>query len=132
EISLKISKTEGIPIRLVNSDNTNANVVGSKRVAELDFYCFSPSELATKVNLTMPRCSALIWYLDLKNSSEFYKEIVFTENDKKQRYSHKALRKLTNELKHLDLAQVWQEYRHDTNYGKLKPLYLRNSNNKIS
>src|SRR5207247_1437330 len=66
-LSLRITKKEGIPIQLVKEGVEGSFVVGVKRVNELDFYSLSPTELAAKVNLSLPKALAVITHLGLKD-----------------------------------------------------------------
>ena len=58
DLSLRLSKKEGIPIQLVPEGTPGAAVVAVKRVDELAFYSFGAKQLAEKLGLTMPKALA--------------------------------------------------------------------------
>lgn len=70
QLSLRISKKEGIPIHLVPEGSQDASVVGVKRVDELGFYNMGHRDLAEHVGLTTNKTSACIWFLQLKDNPD--------------------------------------------------------------
>ena len=108
-INIRISKTEGIPARLVREGSPEyetAPVIAVKRVNELDYYSLGLKSLAKKLGLSAPRTLALIRYLDLQNNSEYYKEIRIG-SQRHKRYSAKALPVLKRTLSGSDMDEVW-------------------------
>jgi hypothetical protein len=89
-LSLRLTKKEGIPIKLVPEGTPGASVVAVKRVDELGFYSLGAKQLADKVGLTMPKTVAIVDYLGLRDNSECYKEIRIGKAVFK-RYSPKAI-----------------------------------------
>ena len=64
-IHLRISKT-GVPVQLVPEGTPGATVVAVKRVDDLGFYSLGRDRLATKVELSGPKTTAVIRFLELK------------------------------------------------------------------
>jgi hypothetical protein len=112
KLSLRLSKKEGIPIHLVPEGTPGAGVVAVKRVNELDFYNLGATQLATKLNLTMPKAVAVVDHLGLRSDPECYKEIKIGTAIFK-RYSVKAIEKITEALKEQNADEIWTK-RHQT------------------
>lgn len=74
QISLRLSKKDGIPIQLVPEGTPGASVVAVKRVNELDFYCLGAKQLAEKLGLTLPKLVAIVEHLNMRKDSDYYKE----------------------------------------------------------
>ncbi len=109
-LSLRISKKEGIPITLVAEGTSGASVVAVKRVNELDFYNLGANQLAKKVDLTVPKAIAVVDYLNLRQDQECYKEFKVGEISHK-RYSAKAIEKIKYALKEVDADEIWAKKR---------------------
>lgn len=110
--SLRITKKEGIPVRLVGEGEDTSVVIGVKRVNELDYYSLGFRDLSQKLaQMVSPgKLSAAIWYLNVQNSDEYFK--IFTIGKTRfKRYSPKALDFLHRQLPMLDIDLVWHEYR---------------------
>lgn len=107
-IGLRITKAEGIPIKLVKEGEPGAAVVAVKRVNEIDFYSLGLKDLATKVGLSAPRTLAVIRYLKLQSDNEYFKEMKIGAA-KFKRYSALALDRLKKELPTLDVEKIWRE-----------------------
>ena len=107
--SLRISKREGVPIRLVSGDEGTAAVVAVKRVNELDFYAFGYRDLAGRCSdLVSPgKLGAVIAALGLRESPKYYKDIVVGRAHF-GRYSQETLKRLRSELPSLDVEAIWQ------------------------
>lgn len=108
-LSLRITKKEGIPIHIVPEGTPGAEVIAIKRVNELDFYNLSHTQLAENVGLTSPKATALVRYLKLKENDKYFKEIKIGKS-KFDRYSQKAIHKITEELPKIDIDEIWQKY----------------------
>jgi hypothetical protein len=106
--SLRISKREGLPVKLVTEATGGEAVIAVKRVNELDFYCFGFKELAghVKDSVSEGRLQAVISYLRLRESPEYFKEIA-VGHARFGRYSQAALSRLRLELIQLDIDAVW-------------------------
>lgn len=107
--SLRISKREGVPIRLVAEGEAAGAVVAVKRVNELDFYAFGYRDLAQRCRdlVSSGKLGAVIAALGLRDSPKYYKEIV-VGNAHFGRYSQEALKRLRAELPSLDVQAIWQ------------------------
>lgn len=110
ELALRITKKEGVPIQLVPEGTPGATVVAVKRVNELDYYNLSCTQLAEKLNLTIPKTTSIIWYLKIKGNLEYHKEIVFGKT-KFNRYSKKALDFIKKELEKTPTEQIWKKFK---------------------
>jgi len=109
-VSIRITKSEGDPVRLIPEGTPGATVLGVKRVNELDYYSLGLNDLAKKLGLTPPKALALIRYLSLQNSEDFFK-IIKVGGSKFKRYSRKALDRLKQELPNVDMNEVWEQDR---------------------
>lgn len=108
-ISLQITKGEGEPVRLVGEDDPNAKIVGVRRVNELDFYNLGLTQLAEHMELTSPKCLAVVRQIGLQDDLDCFKAIRIGSQTYK-RYSQKALVRIRAELPQLDLDQVWRTH----------------------
>lgn len=106
--SLRISKREGVPVKLVAEAAAGDAVVAVKRVNELDFYCFGFRQLAGHLKdlVSEGRLQAVIAHLQMRESPEYFKEIV-VGHARFGRYSQAALGQLRSELAVLDVDAVW-------------------------
>jgi hypothetical protein len=107
-INLRITKAEGIPIRLVKEGEPGAAVVAVKRVNEIDFYSLGLNDLSEKVDLSPPRTLAAIRHLKLQDDDEYFKEIKIGAS-KFRRYSPAALDRLKKEVPRLDMEEIWKD-----------------------
>lgn len=108
-ISLRITKKEGIPVRLVREDIPGAAVVGVKRVDELGFYHLGRDQLAQKVGLTGPKTTAVIRYLELQSDPECFKEFTIGKT-RFQRYSQKAVAIIKDTLENVPISTIWESH----------------------
>lgn len=115
-IALRITKNEGIPVRVVKDGETADGVVAIRNVSDTDRYCYSSNDLAESCDLTPPKIRALIAHLKIKDDSALFKEIRFGRTAH-SRYSQEALKKLREELPNCDMDEIW---RHHT-LGSRKP-----------
>jgi hypothetical protein len=75
-LDLRIDKKQGIPIRLVPEGTPGAAVVAVKRVNELGFYTLGRDQLAQKLKISGPKTTAAIWFADVKNDPDAYKQLL--------------------------------------------------------
>lgn len=108
--NIRITKKEGLPIRLVKEGQTEAAVVAVKRVRELDYYNLGLLNLAAKIGLTSWKTIALVWYLKMRENPDYYKEFIIGKTRHK-RYSRKALEYLREQLPRLDIDAIWAKYK---------------------
>ena len=106
DLSLQISKKEGIPIQLVAEGTPGASVVAVKRVDELGFYNLGAKQLAEKLDMTMPKAVAVVDHLGLRDDPDCYKEFKIGKTLHK-RYSPKAVERIENVLKEESLEEIW-------------------------
>ena len=111
-LELRITKKEGLPVRIVDEDTPEAGAVAIKRVAELGYYSMNLTQLRKKVDakLSQQRALAIIWFLDLKSDEESYKEFKFGKSTVHKRYSSKTLEKIREALPSLDVDEIWRNY----------------------
>jgi hypothetical protein len=109
-VSLKLTKKDGLPIHLVPEGTPDATAIATRRVNELDYYNLGHKKLAEKVGLTSPKLTALVKCLGLKEDPTYFKEIKIGKS-KFGRYSQNAIHFINDRLKEIDLDQVWAKYR---------------------
>ena len=109
-ITLRITKKEGIPIKLVKEDEKGALFVAVRRVNELGYYNLGAKNLAEKLGLSLNKTLALIHHFKLQESEEYFKLIKIGASEFK-RYSPKALDLLKKELPKVDIDKVWEDYK---------------------
>jgi len=110
QISLRITKKEGIPVQLVPENTPGASVVAVKRVSELDFYNLGRDRLAEHVGLSPNKTSAVIWTLGLQNDAEYFKQISIGKV-KFKRYSQKAIEAIKQAVEEKSIDDIWKEYK---------------------
>jgi hypothetical protein len=108
-IDLRISKKEGVPVVLVPEGTPGASVVAIKRVDELQFYNLGRDQMAKKLGLSGPKTTALINFLTIKEDLDCFK-LFSVGRTKFSRYSPKALSRLEESLKTVDLNSVWKSH----------------------
>ncbi len=106
--NLRITKVEGIPIKLVKEGEPGAAVVAVKRVNEVDFYSLGLNDLAKKAGLSAPKTLAVIRHLQLQAEDDCFKEIRIG-GSKFKRYSPIALDRLKRKLPELDVEEIWKK-----------------------
>ena len=106
DLSLRLSKKEGIPVQLVQEGTPGAAVVAVKRVDELAFYSLGAKLLSENLSLTVPKTLAVVEYLGLRDNAECYKEFKIGKTVHK-RYSSKAIGKIKRILKKESAEQIW-------------------------
>ncbi len=109
-LSLRITKKEGIPVQLVPEGTLGATVVAIKRVNELDFYNLSHTQLAKNVGLTSPKATVIVRHLKLKEDIKYCKQITIGKS-KFDRYSQEAISKIKEEMPKIDIEELWQKHR---------------------
>jgi len=109
-LNLRITKKQGIPVQLVPEGTEGATVVAVKRVDELGYYNLGRDQVAAKAGLTGPRTTAMVWYLDLKEDPDYFKEIKIGAS-KFGRYSIKAVAAIKQALKTENIDEIWDAYR---------------------
>ncbi len=107
--SIRVSK-EGFPVRLVREAEVGqdgAPVVAIRRVSELDYYNLGLTDLAKHLGISSPKTLALVRFLNLQNSEDYFKEIRIKSSHHKL-YSQKALQSLRDAVAKYDVEEVWR------------------------
>lgn len=110
DISLRITKHEGIPVHLVPEGTPSAGVIAIKRVDELGFYNLSHGDLARKLKLTPNKTTAAIAVLHLKDDLDCSKAFKIGRSVF-QRYSQKAIERIEALVDEHGVDGVWAQYR---------------------
>lgn len=112
-VSIRFTRQpEAAPVRIVRRGMQGfeeATLV--REVNLLDRYSMNLPMLAQNLDLTPPRTLALVYYLDLQADSDCYRAFKMGKSAVYKRYSSKALKKLKEALKHVDIEDVWRRYR---------------------
>jgi len=108
-LDLRISKKGGVPIHLVPEGTQGATVVAVKRVDELGYYNLGRDQVAKQVGFSGPKTTAMIWYLKLKDNTEYFKEIKIGAS-RFARYSSKAVEAIKKALRNTNVDKVWHDY----------------------
>lgn len=128
-LSLRLTKNEGIPVRLLKEGEGSGAVVAVRRVNELDFYNLGATQLAKKVGLTVPKCRAVVDHLNLRDDPDCFKEIKIGRSTH-PRYSQNAIKKIKDALAVESIDEIWAARRKptmelrqtvDTNDGSTRP-----------
>ena len=110
-LDLRISKKgEGIPTHLVAEGTPGATVVAVHKVDALGFYNLGRDQVASHLGLSGPKTTALIWYFNLKDDEEYFRRVTIGQVSF-DRYSQKAIARLREEIKTLDISEAWAAYR---------------------
>lgn len=107
-VSVRIGRTEGMPMRLVASDE-DVPAVALREVDRQQRFHWTAAQLAERCNLSQPRCVALRRSLKIDDDPSMAHEFVFGAQ-KHRRYSDKADKLLRESAAEVDMDKVWQEY----------------------
>lgn len=110
DVSLRITKNEGIPVHLVPEGTSAGGVIAVKRVDELGFYNLSHSDLARKLKLSPIKTTAAIAVLDLKDDPDCSKAFKIGRSVF-QRYSQKSIERIKTLIEDRGIEDVWAQYR---------------------
>jgi hypothetical protein len=107
-LSLRITKKDdGIPVHIVPEGTPGAHVVALKRVDDLGYYTLGRDQIAKHLDISGPKTTALIRYLDLQSDPEYFKQIIIGKS-KFNRYSHKAIKKCQECLDGCCIEDIWK------------------------
>jgi len=109
-LSLRLTKNEGTPIRLLKEGEGTGAVVAVRRVNELGFYSLGAAQLAEKVGLTQPKSRAVVDHLGLRGDPHCFAEIRIG-SVRYARYSPQAIRKMKDALAIDSIDDIWAAYR---------------------
>ncbi len=108
--ALRLTRSRGIPVKLVKEKDGTDAIVAVRRVDELSYYGLGLYDVADKVGLTAPKTHAVIKCLKLQKYLEYFK--VFRIGAQRyKRYSPRVLTAIREALKELDMREVWRRYR---------------------
>lgn len=107
-VSVRISKTEGMPVRLV-SGGEDVPAAALREVDRQQRFHWSVAQLAERCNLSQPRCLALRRYLGIEDDPTMVYEFVFG-SQRHRRYSDKADKLLRESIAEIDMDKIWKEY----------------------
>ena len=105
-ISLRLTKNEGIPVKLLKEGEGAGAVVAVRRVNELDYYSLGANQLAEHVELTPPRMRAVVDHLGLREDDKYFKVIKIGKS-RHPRYSPKAIQKVREALAAEPIDEIW-------------------------
>jgi uncharacterized protein DUF3644 len=108
-VSLRLTKTDGIPVQLVKEGDPSATITAVKRVDALSFYNRNLTSIAAEVGLSPPRTLAVVRFLKLQEDEECFKEFRIGKSIF-HRYSPTAVGKIRESLPGLDLGKVWAQF----------------------
>lgn len=110
--SLRLSKKEGLPVRIVPADSPEAEgaPVVVKRVDELGWYCFGYRDLIERHNLTFNKGHAVLDQLGITSDEKYMKVFTIGKSTHK-RYSQAADQLLKERLPTLDVDAIWAQRR---------------------
>ena len=116
DISVRITKTEGPPIRLVPEGTPGASTAAVRRVNELDFYNLGATQIADDLGLTVPKLLAVVAHLGIKDDVDCFKEIAIG-SARHKRYSQKAIPRIRECLMNECLDVIWKNRPKSTSSG---------------
>ncbi len=106
-LNLRISKKEGVPIRLISEGEQGSGVVAIRRVSETDFYTLTLQRLSEHIGIGRNKLLEVIRYLKIQDEPEYFKIIKVGKVESKL-YSQKAIAKLKMEIPKLDVEEIWR------------------------
>ena len=109
-LSLRLTKNEGTPVRLLKEGEGSGAVLAVRRVNELDFYSLGAAQVAERVGLTQPKSRAVVDHLGLREDADYFKEIKIG-SVAHARYSPKAVQTIKNALTAESIDDIWTAYR---------------------
>jgi len=109
-LSLRIAKRGDIPIVLVPEGTPGASVVAVRRVDELGFYSLGHKQLAEHVGLSPSKLTATVWYLNLQEDPECFKEVRIGKSIFK-RYSQHAIERVRQAVESKGTDEIWRAWR---------------------
>jgi len=104
---LKITRNQGEAVQLVGEGDPNASVIAVRKVNDLDFYSMGLRDLARKLGRTQPKILCLIEHDEMQKDPDYFKLIRIGRQEHK-RYSPKALARLKDRLKEVDVEDIWE------------------------
>jgi hypothetical protein len=116
---MRISKDAPAAVRIAKPGEDAVGSLLKQEVNLWDKFNMSRDDLAEKLSLSGPRTHALIYELAIQDDDECYRELKRKRQIFKG-YSHKALDRLRDGMKTLNLDEVWQRQKHRFGAGARK------------
>ena len=107
--SLRLTKNEGTPVRILKEGESTEAVVAVHRVNELDHYSLGAAQLADKVGLTWPKSRAVVDHLGLREDAKCFKEVKIGQVVY-ARYAPEAIEKINAALSVEAIEDIWAAY----------------------
>jgi hypothetical protein len=108
-VSLRLTKTDGIPVHLVKEGDPAATITAVKKVDALSFYNLNLTAVAAEVGLSSPKTLAVIRFLKLQQDEECFKEFRIGKSVF-HRYSPTAIARIREAMPGLDMGKVWLQF----------------------
>ena len=107
---VRLNKNEGTPVRFAKNEEELEKAAIVREVNSQDHYSLTPANLAEKVNLTQPKCLAVVRFLRLRDDPIYYKEFKFGKTIHGQ-YAPIAINKIKETLEKESLEKIWEAHR---------------------
>ena len=117
--SLRLTKKEGLPVRLLQEGEDISKAIAIKEVNMLDRYSLNITKVAKKLRITCPKALALVEFLGVQKNEEYFKEFIIGKSHYK-RYNPKVVFYLQKKIKEVDMDKVWKEYCNKRYYKKYR------------
>ncbi len=105
-VTIRLTKSEGEPVRLVPEGTPGATIVAVRKIDKLGFYNLGLKDISEKCGLTQPKMLEVIRHLRIQEEEELFEQFKIGKATFK-RYSQKALDRIKQEFPRLDVAQIW-------------------------
>jgi len=105
-INLRISKKEGVPVRLISEADGMTGAVAIRRVNESDYYNLGLQALSKKVGIGRNKLLEVIREIGIQDDLDYFKLIRVGKVEGKM-YSQQAIRKLKEAVQTLDVEEIW-------------------------
>lgn len=106
-ISLRVSKSDGIPVRI---DKNAPTAIAFKYVKVEDRYPFLTRDLADRLGITTNKLVGLTKLLGLRDNEEYHTSIRISRSSFVQRYSTRSLEVLRNAIAREGVGALWTAY----------------------
>lgn len=108
-LSLRLTKKEGIPVQIRHENEETGIPIVVRRVNELDYYSLGATGLAKKVGITVPKLTAVVKHLNLRNNPKYFKQISVGRTVH-SRYSQEAISIIKDTLEQESIDDIWSSY----------------------
>lgn len=81
-------------------------------------FTLSPSDLAARLDLTLPKLNAVVWYLNLQADATLYQEVQVSKSKLNRLYHESVLTTIETTLAATPMDEIWQAYKAAEN-GKI-------------